>query len=113
MTTARELRASLDLDRLRRLADELVARLRLDGMGGHEIAALGALLAGIGASGCREEIRDSWMLILADVADREEQHRRALVDDLAAELVLREEGHPGMEAELARLLRRLDGDDPT
>jgi hypothetical protein len=106
VSTARELRASLDLERLRRLADGLAARLRLEErLGGAELAALGAVLAGIGASGCREEIRDAWMMHLADIADREEQHRRALVDDLAAEMTLRDEGHPGIEAEIRRIMR--------
>ena len=106
MSTARELRASLDLERLRRLADGLAARLRLEaGLGGAELAALGAVLAGIGASACRDEIRDAWMMHLADIADREEQHRRALVDDLEAEMRLRDEGHPGIEAEIQRIMR--------
>ena len=104
-TTARELRASLDLDRLRRVADDLVMRLRLDGLAAPEVAALGAVMAGIGASACRDEIRDSWMMHLADIADREEQSRRALVDDLAAEMILRDEGHSGIEAEIRRIMR--------
>jgi hypothetical protein len=106
VSTARELRASLDLERLRRVADGLAVRLMLEaGLGGAELAALGAVLAGIGASACRDEIRDAWMMHLADIADREEQHRRALVDDLAAEMRLRDEGHAAMAAELARIMR--------
>ena len=76
MTTARELRESLDLDRLRRVADDLVLRLRLEGLNGPEVAALGAILAGIGTSAVPDLIRDAWMMHLADIADREEQARR-------------------------------------
>lgn len=106
MSTARELRAPLALDPRRRVAAGRAARRRLEAaLGGAELAALGAVLAGIGASACRDEIRDAWMMHLADIADREEQHRRALVDDLAAEMRLRDEGHAAMAAELARIMR--------
>ena len=55
MTSARELRASLDLARLRRVADGLAARLRLEaGLGGAGPAARGAVLAGIATSRIRE-----------------------------------------------------------
>ena len=105
MTTARELRAALDLDRLRRVADDLVLRLRLEGLNGPEVAALGAILAGIGTSAVPDLIRDAWMMHLADIADREEQARRPLVDDLAAEMMLREQDQAAMEAEIRRIGR--------
>jgi hypothetical protein len=105
VTTARELRAALDLDRLRRIADDLVLRLRLEGLTGPEIAALGAVVAGIGTSAVPDLIRDSWMMHLADIADREEQSRRPLVDDLAAEMRLGEQDQAAMEAEIRRIGR--------
>ena len=45
------------------------------------------------------------MMHLADIADREEQSRRPLVDDLAAEMLLREQDQTAMEAEIRRIGR--------
>jgi len=85
MTTARELRASFPLPRLRDIAERVARDLRDGGSSWAEIAGAAAILQGLAAVDSPAPVRDSWMAELAALADDEERAARERIETMQAE----------------------------